>query len=171
MKIFIIQVLALLCTSFIVHGKPVTPSTEVAPVSPDIAVLTATTYKPGKLQHIVLFRYDQQVTAAKRDEVVQRFLALQQECMRDGKPYLQSIETGSQNSHEGVAHGFEDAFIVTFKSEGDRNYYVGQPFVNDSDYYDPAHQKFKDFVGPLLHKPIGTTGVLVFDFTVKSANK
>lgn len=161
----------LLGISFLSFAKQAELNVGVEPLKNDPAVLTASNYKPGKLQHIVLFRYDEQVTLVKRNEVVQAFLALQQACLRDGKPYIVSIETGSQNSHEGVAHGFEDAFIVTLKSEGDRNYYVGQPFVNDPGYYDAAHQKFKEFVGPLLHKPIATTGVLVFDFTVGPENK
>jgi hypothetical protein len=32
-----------------------------------------------------------------------------------------------KNSCEGAARNLEQGFIVTFRSEGDRNYYVGQP--------------------------------------------
>ncbi|NRD73285.1 Dabb family protein [Shewanella sp. VB17] len=166
-RIIMLTFTGLLSLSSLSFAKQAEFDAAIEPVQMDPAVLTAADYKPGKLQHIVLFRYDEQVTQAKRNEVVHAFLALQQACVRDGKPYIISIETGVQNSHEGVAHGFEDAFIVTLKSEGDRNYYVGQPFINEPEYYDAAHQNFKDFVGPLLHKPIATTGVLVFDFKVK----
>lgn len=68
-----------------------------------------------------------------------------------------------ETSGEGADQGLEQGFIVTFNSEGDRNYYVGQPVVTDSGFYDPKHQAFKDFVGPLL---ASTAAALVFDFTV-----
>jgi hypothetical protein len=35
-----------------------------------------------------------------------------------GQPYITSIETGLQNSGEGADQGFEQIFLVTFKSEG-----------------------------------------------------
>ncbi len=92
-----------------------------------VAKFTAPDYKPGLIKHIVLFRYAPTVTPQQKLEVVQRFLSLQRRCKRNGKPYLVSIQTGSQNSGEGVDQMMEQAFIVTFRSEGDRNYYVGSP--------------------------------------------
>ena len=49
----------------------------------------------------------------------------------------------------------------------DRNYYVGNPVVTDSRFFDPAHQAFKEFVGPLLDKDASgnVNGALVFDYT------
>lgn len=82
------------------------------------------------------------------------------------RPYILSIETGSQNSGEGVDQNFEQAFIVTFKSEGDRNYYVGRGIVNKPGNFDIAHDEFKSFVGQFLRNPIDPSGVLVFDFKV-----
>jgi hypothetical protein len=41
-----------------------------------------------------------------------------------------------------------------------RNYFVGRPFHFP---YDPHHDAFKQFVGPLLDPK---DGVIVFDFTV-----
>jgi hypothetical protein len=35
-----------------------------------------------------------------------------------GFPYITSIETGLQSSGEGADQGFEQIFLVTFKSEG-----------------------------------------------------
>lgn len=123
-------------------------------------------YKPGIIKHIVLFRYKDNVTPAQKKEVVQRFLKLR-DSTRPGEkePYVMSITTGSQNSGENVSMGFEQAFIVTFSSEGDRNYYVGTPVVNDTAYYDPNHSEFKKFVGPLLAE---SNGVLVFDFSASN---
>ena len=118
-----------------------------------------------------MFHYGEDVTAQQKEEVKARFLALKQLARRDGRSYIVSIETGAENSGEGADQGLEQGFIVTFRSQGDRNYYVGQPVVTDSAFYDPAHQAFKDFVGPLLHTSAGgaVDGVTVFDFAAESA--
>lgn len=122
---------------------------------------TAADYKPGTVQHIVLFAYRDSVSPKKIMEVRERFLALKHLSKRNGKPYILDIQAGAQNSGEGVAHGFQEGFIVSFRSEGDRNYYVGSPVVTDPRFFDPEHEKFKEFVGPLLAEK---DGVLVFDF-------
>ena len=129
---------------------------------------TAHTYNPGKIKHIVLFKYKDSVTPEQKKEVIQRFLHLKQS-RRTGekRPYIDSITTGPQSSGEKASLGFEQAFIVTFRSEGDRNYYVGTPVVDDPIYYDKQHAEFKQFVGPLLAE---NNGVLVFDY-VDSSNK
>ncbi|BEN47849.1 hypothetical protein SMKC056_47950 [Serratia marcescens] len=129
------------------------------------ARFTAGDYRPGLLKHIVLFKYKDDVTEAQRAAVVARFLSLRR-TTRPGEtsPYILSIVEGPQNSGEGASRGFEQGFIVTFKSEGDRNYYVGKPLVTTPGHYDEAHEAFKAFVGPLLSED---NGVLVFDFSVR----
>ncbi len=139
---------------------PVVLSVELARVG--VETFTAPDYKPSTIKHVVLFRYAAEVSGARKEEVTKRFLALKDQARRSGVPYIKAIETGAQMSGERVAHGFEQAFIVTFKSEGDRNFYVGAPVVTDPFYMDAAHAAFKKFVGPLLEN--GTDGVLVFDF-------
>jgi hypothetical protein len=126
-----------------------------------VGQFTAPDYKPGLVRHIVLFRYKDTVTAAQREDITQRFLALQNS-PRNGAPYIVSIEEGMQNSGENADQGLQQGFLVTFRSEGDRNYYVGQPIVTNAQYYDAMHQQFKDFVGPYL----AAQGVVVFDYTV-----
>ena len=128
-------------------------------------VSTAGEYRPGLLKHIVLFKYKSNVTQTQREAVASRFLSLKRS-MRPGAdaPYILSIVEGVQNSGEGVGGGFEQGFIVTFKSEGDRNYYVGKPLVGTKGDYDKAHDAFKQFVAPLLSDD---NGVLVFDFSLK----
>jgi hypothetical protein len=129
---------------------------------PPDAIFTQQFYDPGPTMHIVLFKYKTSVTTAQKKEVVRRFLALQPSPRQDtGKSYILYINSGVQNSLEGVARGFEQGFIVAFKSGGDRNYYVGKPIVNDPDFFDHKHDEFKNFVGPLLAED---NGVLVFDF-------
>jgi hypothetical protein len=101
-------------------------------------------------------------TATQRGQVVERFLALGDACRRKGGDrYLIGIETGPQTSGEGADKGLNQGFIVTLKSEGDRNYYVGTPVVRDPAYYDQAHQEYKDFIKPLVRN------ALVFDFPVE----
>ncbi|MEO5666723.1 MAG: Dabb family protein [Bdellovibrionota bacterium] len=128
---------------------------------------TSSSYKRGDVVHVVLFRYENDVSPAQKEEVKKRFLALQSRALRNGKPYIVSIVTGVSNSGEGVDQDYEQGFVVRFKSEGDRNYYVGEPIVSDARFIDPAHQAFKDFVGPLLKKPVSPLGVLVFDFSAE----
>lgn len=130
-----------------------------------VKTFTDSRYKPGFVRHIVLFRYAEGVSVELKNEVKRRFLALQKS-PRNGRPYILGIETGAQNGGENVDQGLEQAFIVTFKSQGDRNFYVGQPLFSDPNFYDVNHQTFKDFVGPLLQK--NPLGVLVFDYAVEA---
>lgn len=129
-----------------------------------VEAFTAPSYRPGLIRHIVLFRLQSEATPAQRDGVTQRFLQLQDACRRHGEPYILSIETGAQSSGEGADGGFEQGFVVTFGSEGDRNYYVGTPVVTDAHYYDPAHSAYKESLAGLLLP--GPAGVLVFDFAI-----
>ncbi|MBH3035810.1 Dabb family protein [Serratia marcescens] len=121
-------------------------------------------YNPGVIKHIVIFRYKHGIMKEQKKDVARKFLQLQSSTrLGDKDPYIISIVTGSQNSGEKASMGFEQAFIVTFGSEGDRNYYVGTPVVNDPVYYDQNHAEFKKFVEPLLAEK---NGVLVFDFRI-----
>jgi hypothetical protein len=117
-------------------------------------------YRPGDLVHIVLFRLRDDATDADRREVDRRFRALA-DTKRDGHTYIRSIRSGPQISPEGHARGLELGFVVEFDSEGDRNYYLGRPFVAQDADFDPEHDAFKQFVGPHL---AAEGGVLVFDF-------
>ncbi len=129
---------------------------------------TAQNYHRGTLRHLVTFKFKHGITTAQVLEVKNRFLALKNKSLRNGQRFIQSIETGAANSFEGADQGKEIGFLVTFKSEGDRNYYVGQPLINPAhqNLYDAAHLDFKNFVGPLLATPVVSEGVFVFDFTV-----
>jgi hypothetical protein len=121
----------------------------------------ASNYGVGTLRHIVLFKFKEGVSPAVKQSVAQRFLSMRDDAKRDGSTYIISIEYGNQISQEAFGLGFEQGYIVTFQSEGDRNYYVGEPFIHDPAHYDPVHHAFKAFVGPLLDEH---GGCLVFDF-------
>ena len=123
------------------------------------AAFTASSYRPGAVTHIVLFRYAESISTAERAEVSRRFHELVT-TERDGARYIRSIESGAQLSGEVEPGGFDEAFVVRFASLGDRNFYVGEPIVTDPDFFDEPHARFKDFVAPLL----APDGVLVFDF-------
>lgn len=126
------------------------------------SVITAPDYRPGLLRHIVLFQYLEETTPEQRREIGDRFHALA-ESKRQGRRYITSIESGVQNSPEGKHRDLEYGFVVSFESEGDRNYYVGEPLITNPACYDPAHHEFKRFVRQYL----SPAGVLVFDFTVR----
>lgn len=120
---------------------------------------TSPDFNAGELRYIVLFCFKKNVTEFERREVTKRFMALAQQSKRpDGKAVITSIETGSQNSNGNT--DMDQGYIVTFNSEGDRNYYVGRPLISDPHFFDIAHDRFKAFAGNYLEKAI------VFDFKV-----
>lgn len=133
---------------------------EVDAVGP--ARFTARNYRPGPILHIVLFRFSTATSAQQRGTAISRFLALALS-EREGAPYIRAIQSGPQLSGEGAPGGAEHAFLVSFDSLGDRNFYVGEPFVSDPEFRDAAHHEFKDFVGPLL------AGATVFDLATTPA--
>ena len=119
------------------------------------ALETAADHRPGDVVHIVLFRFRATASREDRAEVQRRFLALA-DAERDGRRYIRSIRSGPQVSPEGAGHGFDIGFVVEFASEGDRNFYLGRPFVGDAPY-DLPHDAFKASVGGFVED------VLVFD--------
>ena len=120
-------------------------------------------YRPGIIRHFVSFKFKAGTSDEQIQNVKERFLALKQQCLRNGAHYIKSIETGYANSFEGADEGKQIAFLVTFQSEGDRNYYVGQPLISDlqPEFYDAKHLEFKKMVGPLLET---SGGAFVFDY-------
>lgn len=127
-----------------------------------VDTFTAHDYKKGTLQHVVLIRFRDGVSAAQRQQIAQQYMALQKQSLRNGKPYIVSIQAGPQFSGEGFSHGLQQAFITTFSSEGDRNYFIGTPVVTDPHHYEPTHAAFKEVFKPVL----ADGGLLSFDFPV-----
>lgn len=127
--------------------------------------LTSPNYEPGNIRHIVLFRYRDDIDGKDLQKIEQKFHELQTS-RRDGRPYILSIESGAQNSPEGLGQGFHQAYIVSFASQGDRNYYVGEPLISDPALYDPMHHAFKSFITNYISGQ--ESSVLVFDFHVQA---
>jgi hypothetical protein len=99
-----------------------------------------------KLQHVVCFKFKSTATAEDIKKVEEAFQALK------GKiPQIVTLEWGTNVSKEKKDKGFTHCFILTFKSEEDRDTYVGHPH----------HKAFGKIVGPVLDD------VFVIDFWSK----
>ena len=116
------------------------------------------------IHHVVVFRYKADVTAQQKAQIATRFVGLKNLARRNGHRYIVSITGGKAISKEGFDQGLEQAFVVTFKNEADRNYFVGKPYAVDMD---PAHEALVKIVVPALAadntgKP---AGLFVFDYS------
>ncbi len=111
-----------------------------------LATAAESSAKDAKLRHVVAFKFKDTVTKEKIKEVEDAFRALK------GKiPQIVSFEWGTNNSPEKLDKGFTHGFILTFKSEKDRDAYLVHP----------DHKKFGELVGGVL------ADVFVIDFWAK----
>jgi hypothetical protein len=100
----------------------------------------------GKLQHVVCFKFKTTATAQDIKQVEEAFQALK------GKiPQIVTLEWGTNVSKEKKDKGFTHCFVLSFKSEADRDTYIGHP----------EHKAFGKIVGPVLDD------VFVVDFWSK----
>ena len=99
-----------------------------------------------KLQHVVCFKFKTTAAPADIKKVEEAFQALQKQIAQ-----VQSLEWGTNVSKENKDKGFTHCFVLTFKSEQDRDAYVVHP----------DHKAFGQLVGPLLDD------VFVLDFWPK----
>lgn len=100
----------------------------------------------GKLRHVVAFKFKETATREDIKKVETAF--------RDLKKKIKEIheyEWGTNNSPEKHNKGCTHGFILTFKSEKDRDAYLVHP----------DHKEFGSLVGPLL------ADVFVIDFWAK----
>ncbi len=98
---------------------------------------------PGKLVHMVAFKFKDTAVAADIRKVEEAFAALL------GKiPQIASYESGTNVSPEKLDKGFTHAFLLTFRSEKDRDDYLVHP----------DHKAFGAMLGPYL------ADVFVIDF-------
>lgn len=99
--------------------------------------------KSGKLRHVVAFKFKETATPEDIKKVETAFRDLKKTIKE-----IQSYEWGTNNSPENLNKGCTHGFILTFKSEKDRDAYL----------IHPDHKKFGALVGPLLGE------VFVIDF-------
>jgi hypothetical protein len=89
------------------------------------------------LRHVVLFQFKSTSSESDVKMVVDAFRKLRQEI-----PQIADFEYGVNNSPEGLNGGLTHCFLVTFKSEADRDAYLPHP----------AHKRFVDLLKPHLEK-------------------
>lgn len=100
--------------------------------------------KPDKLlRHVVLFQFKDSASKADVQRLIEQFEGLPSKI-----PAIAAFEYGTDNSPEGLADGFTHCFLLTFKSEADREAYLPHP----------DHKAFGAALKPVLEK------VLVVDY-------
>ena len=91
------------------------------------------------LRHVVMFQFKSTSSEAEVQKVVDAVRALPSKI-----PAIAEFEYGTNNSPEGLADGLTHCFLVSFKSEADREAYLPHP----------AHQAFVDVLKPHLEKVV-----------------
>jgi hypothetical protein len=99
-----------------------------------------------KLQHVVCFKFKTTASAQEIKQVEEAFQALKQKI-----PQVVTLEWGTNVSKEKRDKGFTHCFVLSFKSEQDRDTYIEHP----------EHKAFGKLVGPVLDD------VFVIDFWSK----
>jgi hypothetical protein len=91
--------------------------------------------KSKKLLHVVSFKFKPEASKVQIDDVVSIFRDLKKKI-----PVIQEFSWGTNVSPEKHDKGFTHAFILSFKSEKDRDAYLVHP----------DHKAFGKIVGPVL---------------------
>jgi len=99
-----------------------------------------------KLQHVVSLKFKSSASSEDIKKVEDAFRALKEKI-----PQMAKLEWGTNVSKEKRDKGFTHCFIVTFKSENDRDTYIAHP----------DHKAFGKILGPVLED------VFVIDFWAK----
>ena len=89
------------------------------------------------LRHLVLFRFKEDTDLEKLKKIENAFRSLPAEI-----DAIHDFEWGKDVSVEGKTQGFTHCFLVTFRSEADRDVYLPHP----------AHEKFRALMRPHLEK-------------------
>ncbi len=106
--------------------------------------MTAFAQNGGKLlRHIVIYKFKDGLPAAQLQEVIDAFAGLPKKV-----DTIVGFEAGTNVSPEGKSEGFTHVFVVTFKTEADRDAYLTHP----------AHQAYVQVVKDRREK------VIVFDY-------
>jgi hypothetical protein len=89
------------------------------------------------LRHVVLFQFKERTAPEKLKEIENAFCALP-----DKIDTIHDFEWGCDVSVESKTQGFTHCFLVTFRSEADRDVYLPHP----------AHEEFRAIMRPHLEK-------------------
>ena len=104
---------------------------------------TAADKQAKLLRHVVMFQFKDSASTEDVQHIIAEFKALPSKM-----PAIAAFEYGTDNSPEGLSDGFTHCFLLTFKSEADRDAYLPHP----------AHKAFDATLKPHLEK------VLVVDY-------
>ncbi|CAI6338187.1 unnamed protein product [Periconia digitata] len=144
---FVLLLLFVLVPIYFLFGLQTTPSSvdwfahnlalSRRPAEPPVPITT----------HIVLFQFKESASAFHVKDITSKMLSLKKSCIHHTthRSYIKSITGGKDNSKEKLQSNLSHAFILTFASNEDRDFYV-----ND----DPVHKAFKDAAGPYLEKAV-----------------
>ena len=102
--------------------------------------------KTSVLRHVVAFKFKPGTDAAEIKKIENAFRDLKKKI-----PQIAAYEWGTNNSPEKHDKGFTHCFILTFKSEKDRDAYLPHP----------DHKAFGKILGPVLED------VFVVDYWAK----
>lgn len=106
-------------------------------IAMSVSLLTAQEKESRMLRHVVLFKFKDTSSKEEVEKVVDAFRSL-----KTSIPQVADFEFGTDNSPEGLANGFTHCFLITFKSEADREVYLPHP----------KHKEFVDILKPHLDK-------------------
>lgn len=109
-------------------------------------IAAETSAQTGKLHHVVALKFKAGTEADAIKKVENAFRDLKNKI-----PGIVSLEWGTNVSPEKHDKGFTHCFILTFKSEKDRDVYLTHP----------EHKKFGKILGPVMDD------VFVIDFWAK----
>lgn len=93
----------------------------------------------GMVRHVVLFKFKDGTRAEEVKKITDAFAKLP-----DQIEEIADFEWGTDISPEGLAQGFTHCFLVTFRTEKDRDAYLPHP----------AHKAFVDLLKPHLDKAL-----------------
>lgn len=131
--------------------------------------LTSPNFLAGPVRLVMTLRFNTTATALQKQQAIDSVASMINKCVRNGNKYIMEMQYGNQNSNEPVRRNMEVAFILTFSSESDRDFFVGTPFITDTTLVDPVHHRIKKMLNPLLETglacgPNSPKGLLLFSY-------
>ena len=100
--------------------------------------------KPGKVKHMVAFKFKEGTPQTEIDKLNAAFADLEKKI-----DVIRTFDTGTNNSPENLNKGTTHGYLLTFDSEADRDTYLNHP----------THKEFGSMAGKIL------ADVFVIDFT------
>jgi hypothetical protein len=102
-------------------------------------IISATTKETKMLRHVVLFKFKDDATSEQVKQVEDAFRKLPTQIKE-----IKDFEWGINNSPENLNQGLTHCFLLSFKSEKDRDAYLPHP----------AHKAFGAVLTPYLDKVV-----------------